>query len=441
MRKQQSIFLIFGLFAVFSIMIPSTALADVLPPKKQTDLNVSAQKVICKEGLVKVIKTSNGNPACVKPDTAEKFVQRGIVEPVDTKILDAIKNRTPIGTVKKILVTKVTGDAGRLNLSPTTSAYNFVFEVCAKDKTIRAPEVLITSDSQVRSIKLADKIMANSCGTSVAVLKASDPNSIQITLVNKGGITEKIASLENKVKDLQEKLNAEKTSLKTSSQMQEKPVDYKQKVSESTNKISELRKELNAAKEELNRYLFHFYAKPAKVSDYKKPLSFGGLPVEGVLVNKLTVTEQVGVMETPPLYNVVFEACAGEMIVRAPQIEVVSDSGKVTVKLADKILPNTCQMGTGKVKASDTESVMVSLKTPAELSERIASLEKMISEMQLSIDGDKKELTELVRLAPEKRPADFDSKVTELTAKIADLRAKINDSRIELYRLLSQVYQ
>lgn len=422
-------------------MIPSTALADVLPPKKQLELDVIPQKVVCKEGLVKVIKKSNGMPACVKPDTAEKFAKRGIVEPIDTKLLDAIKSRTPIGTVKKLLVTKIAGNAGRLDLTPTTSAYNFIFEVCANEKTIRSPEVLISSDSEVRSIKLADRIMANSCNTSVAVIKASNPDSIQITLVNKGGITEKITSLENKVQELQEKLNEEKSSLKTSSHMLEKQSDYKQRVTESANKISELRKELNAAKEELNKYLFSFYAKPTKISDYKKPLSFGGLPVEGVLINKLSVTEQVGVMETPPLYNVVFEACAGENVVRAPQIQVSSDTGTVLVLLAEKILPNSCQMGTGKIKASDSNSVTVSLKTPADLSAKIASLEKMISDMQGQIALDKTELNNLVRLAPDKRPADFDTKITELTAKIADQRNKINDSKVELYRLLSQVYR
>lgn len=441
MNKQKSIFVILGLFAVFSVMVPSSALADVLPPKKQTDLNVSAKKVICKEGLVKVIKKSNGKPACVTPDTAEKFEKRGLVEPIDKKLLETIKNRNPIGTVKKISVTKVFGDSGRLDLTPTTVAYNVIFEVCSGEKAIRAPEVLLSSDSEVKRIKLSNKILANSCEISAGTIKTTNPDSINATLINQGGITDRITSLENKIKELQDKLGGEKSSLKTSTQMQDKPSDHKQKVSESTNKITELRKELNAAKEEYYRYLFSFYAKPTKISDYKKPVSFGGLPIEGVLINKLSVTEQVGVMETPPLYNVVFEACTGEMIVRAPQIEVSSDSGKVIVKLADKILPNSCQMGTGKVKASDTNSVVVSLKTPAELSGKIASLEKMISDMQATIALDKTELNNLVRLAPEKRPADFDSKVTELTAKIADLRNKINDSRIELYRLLSQVYQ
>ncbi|HET6517202.1 MAG TPA: hypothetical protein VFG25_03165 [Nitrosopumilaceae archaeon] len=441
MNKQKSIFVILGLFAVFSVMVPSSALADVLPPKKQTDLNVSAKKVICKEGLVKVIKKSNGKPACVTPDTAEKFEKRGLVEPIDKKLLETIKNRSPVGSVKKISVTKVFGDSGRLNLSPTTIAYNVIFEVCSNNNAIRSPEVLLSSDSEVKRIKLSNKILANSCEISAGTIKTTNPDSITTTLINQGGITDRITSLENKIKELQEKLGGEKSNLATSARMSEKPTDYKQKVSDSTGKISELRKELNAAKEEYYRYLFSFYAKSAKISDYKRPLSFGGLPIEGVLINKLSVTEQVGVMETPPLYNVVFEACAGNNIVRAPQIEVSSDSGAVIVKLADKILPNSCQMGNGKIKASDTESVSVSLKTPAEASEKIASLEKMISDLQAIIAADKTELNNLVRLAPEKRPADFDQKVTELTANIADLRSQINDARTELYRILSQIYQ
>ena len=35
--------------------------------------------VKCKEGYVLVIKTGNGHPVCVKPQTAEKLVKRGLV--------------------------------------------------------------------------------------------------------------------------------------------------------------------------------------------------------------------------------------------------------------------------------------------------------------------------------------------------------------------------
>jgi hypothetical protein len=50
---------------------------ESLPPLKQLRAGVSSENIVCKEGLVVVIKTSNGNPSCVKPETKIKLLERG----------------------------------------------------------------------------------------------------------------------------------------------------------------------------------------------------------------------------------------------------------------------------------------------------------------------------------------------------------------------------
>jgi hypothetical protein len=50
---------------------------DELSPKKQIENGVSADKVRCNTGFVLVVKLSDNSPACVKPQTAQKLVERG----------------------------------------------------------------------------------------------------------------------------------------------------------------------------------------------------------------------------------------------------------------------------------------------------------------------------------------------------------------------------
>ena len=51
-----------------------------LSPKKQFNRGISAENIVCKSGLELVIRT-NGSPACVKPETAIKMENVGILFP------------------------------------------------------------------------------------------------------------------------------------------------------------------------------------------------------------------------------------------------------------------------------------------------------------------------------------------------------------------------
>ena len=63
-------------FLIFSFMLPVNA--DIDSPKKQMKRGISVEDVLCREGLELVIRT-NGSPACVKPETAERMHKIGML--------------------------------------------------------------------------------------------------------------------------------------------------------------------------------------------------------------------------------------------------------------------------------------------------------------------------------------------------------------------------
>ena len=50
---------------------------EILAPLKQMQSGVSAESVVCKDGLELIFKASDGSAACVMPSTVSKLVERG----------------------------------------------------------------------------------------------------------------------------------------------------------------------------------------------------------------------------------------------------------------------------------------------------------------------------------------------------------------------------
>ena len=78
-------------FLIFSLILPINA--DIDSPRNQMKQGVSTEDILCNEGLELVIRT-NGMPACVRPETADRMQERGIL--LVTKIL---KSNSEIVTV------------------------------------------------------------------------------------------------------------------------------------------------------------------------------------------------------------------------------------------------------------------------------------------------------------------------------------------------------
>jgi len=77
----QTLFFVIILLSSISVIPLTSASVSIdktyLSPKKQVAYGVSPANVVCLDGLVLMKKLSDNSPACVKPDTAQKLVERG----------------------------------------------------------------------------------------------------------------------------------------------------------------------------------------------------------------------------------------------------------------------------------------------------------------------------------------------------------------------------
>lgn len=433
--------------------IPTDVFADVVSPKKQSALGINGEDIICKTNLVKVHRTNVDSVDCFSPSSAEKLIAMGIAKEIPKDKLEAkktLKQNSPIGTITGLDTVKKFGSEGKLSNDPRVIEYIYVFDACAADKTIRAPEVLITSDSEAKTVKLAKKITANTCYSSSAIIKATNPSSISASFTNKGVISDKLQELEANVADLQQKLSVLKKNfsglVKQDSSMLDD--DSKMMINDSTGEIVKLRAELNRAKGELNKYLFALHSPvQLKSSEFiKQKLTFTGVPLEGVSVNALTITRQtLGNTDSPDtttgvkLYNVVFEACSGNDVLRAPEVRIKSDNEEKVIRIAEKIIPNSCQMSAVKINAANTNSITLEIANRSDLSAKIVELEKQIESLIGEQSTYQMELNKLV--VQSDKPADYEQKVSELSAKIIKLRDEIRNAKFQLYGSMYEVYK
>jgi len=75
-RHQSLIFAIFFSLLIFTIGFSADAMID--SPKKQMDRGISAEDVMCRDGLELIIRT-NGFAACVRPETADRMEKAGML--------------------------------------------------------------------------------------------------------------------------------------------------------------------------------------------------------------------------------------------------------------------------------------------------------------------------------------------------------------------------
>jgi len=451
MNKFIFVIIAFASLTILVSQIQSEVFADVSSPKKQTKIGIDQTDIICKANLVKVYRINADSTDCFTPSTAQKLMDMGIAKEIPKDKMEAKKSfqqNSPIGTVTSLVTVKQFGAEGKLSTNMRVVDYVHVFEVCANDKIIRAPEILVKSDSEAKTVKLAQKIMAEKCYTSSAKIKATDPKSISASLTNKGAISDKLTELEANVADIQQKLAVLKKSLSDITKQDVISEDGKKKTTDTTNEIIKLRAELNQAKGELNKYLFALYSPPQlKASDFtKQKLTFTGVPIKDTSANIMSISKQVtgtkdqsSTSEGMSLYNVVFEACTGKDVLRAPEVKVTSDSEEKTLRISERIIANSCQMSAAKINAKDTKSITLEIANRADVSVKIIELEKKIDSL---IEEQSKHQMSLNKLAVQSdKPADYEQKVSELSAKIIQLRNEIRDAKFQLYGNMYEVYK
>ena len=143
----------------------------------------------------------------------------------------------------------------------TLGNYSVVFQVCAQDIIMRAPEVILSSDSEVKNVKLNKVIDANTCKTTAALIKALDDKTIKIKKVDKSKLNSMITTAENRLSTIKSKISDKNDELQTtleslpggSSPLKSENV---KKINDITTALSELRKELKDARAEYYRLLY-----------------------------------------------------------------------------------------------------------------------------------------------------------------------------------------
>ena len=416
--------------------LPSQSFADVISPRQQMKLDFTNDQIVCAEGLVKIIKSSSDKASCVKPSTAEKLAKNGWAKTLSEQKIEEIKSKKltkgeSAGTITKIATLKQTSTASGAK-SSSVSGYAYIFDACGVTKLVKAPEIYVTSDSETKSVKLASPLKPGSCYTSSVIIKAADPNSITATLLNKGGISEKISALETQIADLKSKIATAKQKIPTSNQSLD---------DENLNDIISMKKELKGLQDQLRRYLMVLYVPPnTKVSKIDLPKSITGKPLDGMTTGIVSITDSVSPTgsDNPEIkrFNVVFEACAGKQSVRLPIITVSSDSETVDVKFIDRIIPNSCQVSVTRINAVDSESIVSTISGNSGISSQIKSLETQISEMESSLAEMRSSLHDLVS---KKLDSNSEAMAVKLTQDISKLRNDILENRVKLNSLLLNV--
>jgi len=403
------------------------AFADIISIKKQIEYGIPPEDLVCEGGMFKVIREKTNTIACVKSENVEKLVARGWAKSVDEKILEEeiTELKTSVGVINKLYVEPITSKSAKLTPKTSVIGYDLAFEVCASFEKIYVPEILIKSDSETQRYEIPDNVESNTCITSATIIKAAEPNSIEILLLNTGDISNILNELEIKISLLQDELNAAKESLTNKSSS-----DYS-----SISKIPDLRKQLNSAKEELYRLYFTLYAKPQEKYDLQK-LSFSGTAIEGETVNILSTKRAVIGDFT---YDVVFEACAGKKQVNLPGINASSDKETVEIKLGNKISPNTCQKTSLKINAIDPETIILKNTGNVESEKKISSMDDQITKLDKEIKNQRELLRVLIH--DSNKPSDYKQQVEEHTRIIIELRNNISSLKTDWNKILYQSFR
>lgn len=435
-----------GLLLSSSITASDIAFADVIAPNKQLDLDFNPDEIVCKEHLVKVIRTTDNMPICVSPDTVDDLVERALVVAPEPEVVLQVSEQQSksIGKVTHVATTKQFKNPGEVETFPKINAYNYVFKVCAFEEKIRSPEVIITSDSETKSVKMPRDIKAEDCHTSAVKVKATNPDSISSKLLNHGGVSEAIKEMEDKITSILENLREKRQKLVTI--LEEPPSsERKKKMSANHQQIADLKLELKNTRAELQKYLlFLSLNSNTNISPVIKNKSITGVDVDGVLSEIISVHEALIQSEQRPensmTYNVIFEICTSTAPLRIPIVELTSDVGMTTIRMAEKVVTNSCQISTGKINALNSNTISITLAGQTQSSDIIIDLEKKIESLKTQLSEEQKKLA-LSAVSSSMSKEEREISISESTVKLHELRLELNKAKAELHKILLQVYR
>ena len=126
-------------FLIFSVINPTNA--DIDSPRKQMVEGVLAQDVMCREGLELVIRT-NGMPACVKPETADKMFDRGMLNTTEFTKLEKVVT-IPASSMSTVNFYVTDQDLNLAHSAIEVVSTEGLFEFTINGISIQGPEKMI----------------------------------------------------------------------------------------------------------------------------------------------------------------------------------------------------------------------------------------------------------------------------------------------------------
>ncbi|MBS3923571.1 MAG: hypothetical protein KGZ37_10570 [Nitrosarchaeum sp.] len=128
-----------------------------------------------------------------------------------------------------------------------------------------------------------------------------------------------------------------------------------------------------------------------------------------------------------PVYDVIFNVCSISQSIESPVIELKSNAEKKQIQLANSVEAKSCQISVGQIQASNPESISIQLINKGTISQKINDLTLTINNLQLELEIQRKNLSELIKIKSEKSP-----EVSSTIEQISKLRKQTNDVRDEL---------
>lgn len=160
--------------------------------------------------------------------------------------------------VKKIKITPVTAQEAIYKSQQRTVGYVYIFEACAGDSPIMSPEILVKSDSEVRSVKLATDLGPTACQISSTIIKAASPDTISGVLESEYTLTKMAIDNGKKVSDIKIIISEKNTELQSAIKQPESDAKIS-KLAKITGELVDLRQQLKDARGEYYRVLFLIY--------------------------------------------------------------------------------------------------------------------------------------------------------------------------------------
>lgn len=144
------------------------------------------------------------------------------------------------------------------------------------------------------------------------------------------------------------------------------------------------------------------------------------------------------VPSTDKEYSVIFQVCAGDIIMRAPEVKLTSDTEEKTVRISQEILPNSCRQTSALIKAFDSNTIKIEKIDKKNTNLKINDVDEAIRKIRSEISSKSEEILDLVSQLSKNESSNqtINKKIYDLNLEISKLRIDLQEKKIERENLL-----